>query len=162
MTSKLRSAQDPAMGRITCEGVNFGIWQTLYKLVVDLCVGVSFLLYYLSFPIKSYSGYLVVCPSLALFPVHKVKRHGDIDRRLLTARTAVDDEVLKPKLFKARRLPEETFLIKGSFDLTSCRGALETQGMQENTLPATPSEFRWIGWIGWIWWIGWLAVSEVP
>ena len=29
-----------------------------------------------SFSIKSYSGYLVVCPSLALFLVYKVTRHG--------------------------------------------------------------------------------------
>jgi hypothetical protein len=50
--------------------------------------------------------------------VQKVKRYGDIDRRLLTARAALGDEVLKLKLFKARRLPEGTFVIKGSFHLT--------------------------------------------
>ena len=39
----------------------------------------------------------------------QVKGYGEIDRRLLTARAAVDDEVLKPKLFKARRVPEGAF-----------------------------------------------------
>jgi hypothetical protein len=62
---------------------------------------------------------LVECPCGYLSIVHKARRYSiDIDRRLLNARAAVGDEVLKLKLYKARRLPEWIFVNKGGFDLT--------------------------------------------